>query len=159
MNSAKTLKCAWAVLATLALYLPLQAEVKVNLVASKIVSVGGAEHKQSAEKAKPGEVIEYVAEYHNTDKASVKNVMATLPVPAGLEYLPQTSAPESVMATTDGNTYAPVPLKRSVRGADGKMVQELVPYSEYRSLRWNLGEISAGANKTVKARMKIKTAQ
>ena len=159
MNSVKTLVWARVALATLALYLPLQAEVKVNLVASKIVSVDGAEHKQSADKAKPGEVIEYAAEYKNLDKASVKNVMATLPVPAGLEYLPQTSSPQSMLASTDGNTYAPAPLKRSVRGADGKMVEELVPYSEYRSLRWSLGEISAGASKTVVARMKVKTAQ
>jgi len=157
MNSVKTL--VWTTLAALALYLPLQAEVKVNLAASKIVSANGAEHKQSADKAKPGEIIEYVADYQNLDKASVKNVMATLPVPAGLEYLPQTSSPEAVLATTDGSTYAPVPLKRSVRAADGKMVEELVPYSEYRSLRWNLGVIAAGANKTVKARMKVRTAQ
>jgi uncharacterized repeat protein (TIGR01451 family) len=159
MNSVKTLVWARTTLAVLALYLPLQAEVKVNLVANKIVSVDGAEHKQSADKAKPGEVIEYVAEYQNSDKASVKNVMATLPVPAGLEYLPQSSLPQSVMASTDGSTYAPAPLKRSVRGTDGKMVEELVPYSQYRSLRWNLGEIGAGASKTIKARMKVKAAQ
>ena len=158
MNSVKTL--VWrAALAALVLYLPLQAEVKVNLVANKIVSVDGAEHKQSADKAKPGEVIEYAAEYQNLDKASVKNVMATLPVPAGLEYLPETSSPQIMMASTDGSTYAPAPLKRSVRGTDGKMMDVLVPYSEYRSLRWNLGEISAGASKTVSARMKVKTSQ
>lgn len=159
MNSVKTLVWARTALAVLALYLPLQAEVKVNLVANKIVSVDGAEHKQSADKAKPGEVIEYVADYQNLDKASVKNVMATLPVPKGLEYLPQSSSPQSMLASTDGNTYAPAPLKRSVRGTDGKMVEELVPYSEYRSLRWSLGEIGAGASKTVKARMKVKAAQ
>ena len=157
MNSVKTLVWARAALAALALYLPLQAEVKVNLVASKIVSVDGTEHKQSADKAKPGEVIEYVAEYQNSDKASVKNVMATLPVPAGLEYLPQSSLPQTMMASTDGNTYAPAPLKRSVRGTDGKMVEELVPYAEYRSLRWNLGDIAGGTSKSVKARMKVKT--
>ena len=159
MNSVKTQVLARTALAVLALYLPLQAEVKVNLVANKIVSVDGTEHKQSADKAKPGEVIEYVAEYQNSDKSSVKNVMATLPVPTGLEYLPETSSPQSLLASTDGNTFAPAPLKRSVRGTDGKMVEVLVPYSEYRSLRWSLGEISAGASKTVRARMKVKTAQ
>lgn len=159
MKAVKTLKSALTALAVLTLYLPLHAEVKVILVASRIISVNGVEQKQPAEKTKPGEVIEYAAEYKNSDKAAVKNVMATLPIPAGLEYLPQAVVPEGVLASTDGSSYAPVPLKRTVRGADGKQVQEFVPYSEYRSLRWNLGEIAGGASKTVKARMKVKAAQ
>ena len=159
MNSARTLKSALTALAVLALYLPLHAEVKVILVASRIVSINGVEQKQVADKAKPGEVIEYDAEYKNSDKVAVKNVMATLPIPSGLEYLPQTAMPEGALASTDGSSYAPVPLKRTVRGADGRQIQELVPYSEYRSLRWNLGEIAGGASKTVKARMKVKAAQ
>jgi uncharacterized repeat protein (TIGR01451 family) len=142
----------------LALCLPLLAEVKVILVQSKIVVANGVEHKQSADTAKPGDVIEYVAEYKNPDKSPVGKVMATLPVPAGMEYIPQTASPESVMASTDGVNYAPVPLKRSVRGTDGRMVEQLVPYSEYRSLRWSLGDLGGGTSKFVKARMKVKAA-
>src|SRR5215831_1460511 len=156
MHVDRTLKKALAFLA-LALSLPLLAEVKVVLVANKIVTVNGVEQRESGDKAKPGEVIEYVAEYKNPDKNLVKNVVATLPVPSGMEYIPQTAAPEQVTASTDDVTYAPVPLKRSVRGADGKMVQQLVPYSEYRSLRWSLGDIAGGNSKSVKARMKVRT--
>jgi len=29
--------------------------------------------------------------------------------------------------------------------------------AEYRSLRWNLGDIAGGTSKSVKARMKVKT--
>lgn len=157
MHVDRTLKKAAALAITLALSLPLLAEVKVILVASKVVSVNGAEQREPGDKAKPGDVIEYVAEYKNPDKNPVKNVMATLPVPSGMEYIPQTATPEQVTASSDGVTYAPVPLKRSVRGADGKMVQQLVPYAEYRSLRWSLGEIAGGNSKSVKARMKVRT--
>lgn len=157
MPTPKNFKAALLLLTVFAVYLPLQAEVKVVLVQSKIVTANGAEHKEAADKAKPGDVIEYVAEYKNPDKSAVKDVMATLPVPPGLEYIPQTAAPEQLTASTDEKNYSPVPLKRSVRGPDGKMVQELVPYSQYRSLRWSLGEIAGGASKTVKARMKVKS--
>jgi len=53
--------------------------------------------------------------------------------------------------------YAPVPLKKIVKGADGKMTEEWVPYSEYKSLRWDLGEIGGEGMKSVKARMKVRT--
>lgn len=148
---------AWIAIVMVSLCLPLLAEVKVVLKASKIVVVNGVEQQQSADKAKPGDIIEYVAEYRNTAKSPVSDVVATLPIPSGMEYLPDTADPAQVMASTDQHNYAPVPLKRKVRGADGTMVEELVPFSEYRSLRWKLGEIQGEGSKSVKARMKVKT--
>src|SRR5579864_6329356 len=151
MKTSGILKTLLTGAIALAICLPLLAEVKVVLTASKIVMAGGTEQKQPSDKARPGETIEYVAEYKNTGQDKVANVVATLPVPAGMEYLPQTAAPAGVTASTDEKTYAPLPLKRSVRGADGKTKEEAVPFSEYRSLRWNLGEIAGGASKSVKA--------
>ena len=119
MPRAKSLKALFVIAAALALYLPLQAEVKVLLIASKIINVDGTEKKESGNKAKPGEVIEYVAEYKNPDKSPVKDVVATLPVPAGMEYLPNTAMPSQVMASTSDGKFAPLPLKRAVRGDDG----------------------------------------
>lgn len=156
MRSLK-FKCALLTAAAMLLSLNSWAEVKVVLTATKIVQVNGAEQRQPGEKAKPGDVIEYVADYKNIEKSAVSSVKATLPVPSGMEYIPETAVPNQVMATTDDVNYASVPLKRNVKRADGKIIQELVPYSEYRSLRWDLGEIAAGAVKSVKARMKVKT--
>jgi len=159
MLKAKSFKATFVIVAALALYLPLQAEIKVLLIANKIIRVDGTEKKESGDKVKPGEVIEYVAEYENHDKSPAKNVIATLPVPAGMEYVPETAIPNQVMASTSDGNYAPVPLKKVVRGADGKVTQELVPYSDYRSLRWNLGDMDGGTSKSVRARMKVKTQQ
>lgn len=145
--------CALAMASAVSLW----SEVKVVLTASKIVQVNGNEQKLPSDKAKPGEVIEYVADYRNTDKSPVKDVQAKLPVPRGMEYLPDTANPGAVMATTDDVHYAPVPLKRKVKGADGQMKEELVPYSEYKSLRWDLGVIGPEQMKEVKARMKVRT--
>ncbi len=157
MFAANKLNSAKLILAMFALSLTAQAEVKVNLVANKIVKTNGAEVQQSGATAKPGDTIQYLAEYQNTDKTSVRNVVATLPVPAGMEYLPDTESPRPAMASTDGTHFAAIPLKRTVRNAAGQTTEELVPYSEYRTLRWDLGEISGGASKTVKARVKVIT--
>ena len=157
MKTLKALKIAWIALTAVSLCIPLLAEVKVVLTANKIVLVNGKEQKESSDKAKPGEVIEYVAEYRNTGKAPVTNVIATLPVPTGMEFVPEAAQPQQVLASTDEKTYGPVPLKRKVTGADGKVVEQFVPFPEYRSLRWNLGDIQGGGSKSVKARMKVRT--
>jgi len=139
------------------LFLPVWSEVKVVLAAHKIVKTDGTEQSVPGDKAKPGDVIEYVATYKNTDSKPATNVAATLPIPRGMEYIPNTASPERVMASTDDEHYASVPLKRTVKDASGKPVEELVPYSEYRSLRWQLGAMPGGATRDVKARMKVRT--
>jgi len=159
MRTMKTLKTAWIAVMVTALCLPVLAEVKVMLTANKIVVVNGKEQMEPSNKARPGEVIEYVAEYRNTGNTPVTDVIATLPVPAGMEFLPGTAQPQQMMASTDEHNFAPVPLKRQVAGPDGKTVEQLVPYSEYRSLRWSLGKIQGGDSKSVKARMKVKAGQ
>lgn len=159
MRTMKALKTAWIAVIVTSFCLPVLAEVKVMLTANKIVMVNGKEQMESSDKAKPGEVIEYVAEYRNTGKTPVTDVVATLPVPAGMEFLPDTAQPPQLMASTDEHNYAPVPLKRKVAGPDGKLVEQVVPYSEYRSLRWPLGKLQGGESKSVKARMRVKNAQ
>src|SRR5262249_12257891 len=99
--------------------LPAWSEVKVVLAAHKIVKTNGTEQSVSGDKAKPGDVIEYVATYKNTDTKPATNVTATLPIPRGMEYIPNTASPESVMASTDDAHYAVVPLKRMVKDANG----------------------------------------
>jgi uncharacterized repeat protein (TIGR01451 family) len=159
MFTATTVNSAKVILAMLALSLSAKAEVKVTLVANKVMKSNGTEVQLSGQTAKPGDTIEYVADYRNTDKSNVRSVVATLPVPAGMEYLPDTESPRPALASTDGAHFSAIPLKRTVRNATGQPKEELVPYSEYRTLRWNLGEISGGGSKTVKARVKVKTQQ
>lgn len=128
----------------------------VELTAQRIVVEAGKESRTSADLARPGEIIEYRATYTNTGLDAAKNVAATLPIPAaGLEYLPQTGSPRIVLASLDGKTFEPVPLKREVRLTDGTRQLVDVPFTEYRFLRWSLGDLAAGATTTVAARMRV----
>jgi len=154
----KLMKSKLATLTVFTLFfLPVWSEVKVVLTAHKIVKTDGTEQSISADKAKPGDVIEYVATYKNTDSKPATDVTATLPIPHGMEYMPNTASPEHVMASTGDEHYAPVPLKRTVKDANGTPKEELVPYSEYRSLRWQLGAMPGAATRDVKARVKVQT--
>jgi len=82
--------------------------------------------------APAGTVIQYKANYTNTVNSDINDLMVTLPIPANMTFTGQAN-PASAQASTDGKNYADMPLMRNV---EGKMVK--VPYSEYRTLRWNI---------------------
>lgn len=133
------------------------APVEANLVARVVTQdANGKEKFSAASTAKPGDVVDYQVTYSNTTNAAMNNVVATLPIPAGsMVYLPRSAKPASVLASTDGHTFAPAPLIRTVRKADGSTATENIPLSEYRFLRWNLEAIAAGKTAIVSARMQV----
>ena len=125
-----------------------------RLVARKVVVVQGRESLADAGAAKPGDVIEYVASYRNTGKDAITGLQATMPIPSHTEYLPGTARPAKARASLDGQLFAGIPLKRSVT-RDAKLVEEPVPYREYRYLRWLAGELRGGKSVSFTARVRV----
>lgn len=130
--------------------------VSVALVSQKVqAQADGQELRVTAEKAKPGDVLEYVATYRNTSRAGVRHLEPTLPIPAGLEYLPGSARPPPAKASVDGRVFEPLPLRRVVKFADGRVEEQLVPLAEYRALRWAFGDLAAGQSTNVVARVRV----
>jgi uncharacterized repeat protein (TIGR01451 family) len=129
-----------------------------RLVARKVVLVEGRESLVDAASAGPGDVIEYVATYRNGGKATIRGLQATLPIPPQTEFIPGSARPASAQASTDGRTFADMPLRRTVT-RNGKQVQEHVPYREYRALRWNAGELGGEDSKVFSARVRVSEGQ
>jgi uncharacterized repeat protein (TIGR01451 family) len=131
-------------------------DVAVTLVAQRVMAESGSkETLLPADHAKPGDVIEYRATYRNSGTANVHQLAATLPIPVGSEFLARSASPAPSLASLDGRTFAPLPLKRRVRQADGREVTEDVPLREYRSLRWTLGTLPARGERIVRARVRL----
>lgn len=132
------------------------AEVVASLTARRVVAApDGKPAFQSAEKASPGDVIEYQAVYTNQNKGAIKNLIPTMPIPTGMEYVPGSARPSQVLASLDGKKFEPVPLKRMVTLPNGKQESREVPYSEYRALRWNGSDLAANGSLSVIARTKM----
>jgi uncharacterized repeat protein (TIGR01451 family) len=147
-------------LVALALPVPLvalaQSGLNVSLTAQRVaVDARGRESFVPATEAKPGQVVEYRAAYRNPTRASMRDVQATLPIPAGTEYVSSTARPAPALASLDGRTFQAVPLKRRVKLANGQTVLREVPVSEYRYLRWSLGVVAANSTETVSARVRV----
>jgi uncharacterized repeat protein (TIGR01451 family) len=130
-------------------------DITVVLTAQRVTVVNGKEALGSAVQARPGDVIEYRAEYRNTGEHSVKQLAATLPVPNGMEYLPRTAMPNVLFASTDGKNFAPVPLLRRVKLANGREVVREVAPADYRYLRWTIGTLATRESRTVAARVRV----
>ena len=107
--------------------------LKMQLQANKIVKT--AEGKNSyvtASDAKTGETVQYRTIYTNTINQPISDVAVTLPIPANMTFTGE-ATPASAQASTDGKSYANMPLMRKV---GGKLVK--IPLSESRSLRWDI---------------------
>jgi uncharacterized repeat protein (TIGR01451 family) len=130
-------------------------DLAITMTQYKVVVKDGKEATEAADDAKPGDVIEYAAEYRNKGNKPLSAVMAIIPVPAGTEYLPDTAKPGPAFASLKGDKYEAVPLKRKVKQADGKEVEQLVPYSEYRFVRWTVGDMAPGKSQKYSLRVKL----
>lgn len=135
--------------------------VSVQMTNNRVVTAAdGKQTLEDGSHARPGDVLEYHAIYRNNGSKPARDLLATLPVPANaLEYLPETAFPDGVLASLDGKTFAAPPLTRVVRLPDGKQVTREVPVSEYRFLRWKLGELAPGKSVMVGARMRVVSEQ
>lgn len=149
---------------TLGLYfgclVPMQAApttggVDVKLTAFRVTTREGKDVLSPAEKTKPGETLEYQAVYSNTGDKAARGVVATLPIPAALEYLSGSATPEGALASTDGKFFAATPLKRVSKAPDGSTKVTIVPASEYRFLRWSLGDLAPAKSMKVSARGRV----
>ncbi len=130
----------------------LTSELKVWSV---VKQADGAETLQPAHTVKPGDVLQYSAVYTNSGQRAVSRVVTNLPIPVGTEWLATGTLPSTVWASLDGKVFAPVPLMRKTRRADGQVIEVPVPLNEYRSLRWPEQQLAAGASLTTSARVRV----
>jgi uncharacterized repeat protein (TIGR01451 family) len=156
--AATLVLCAAA--ATTALAQPARGEAQVHLNAYKVVVVradgGTGERLQPLQAVQPGDTVEYEAVYRNDTGQPARNVAVTLPVPpGGLTYLPTAFLPKVASASRDGKLFEPLPLMHTEHLPDGRRELRPVPLSEYRYLRWQLGDLPSGTVRSVRARMHL----
>lgn len=82
--------------------------------------------------------------------------MVTVLVPTnGVEYLLESAAPHADLASTDGKQFSQLPLVRVETTLDGHKVSKPARGADYRFLRWDLGDVPAGAIRTVRTHLQL----
>ena len=129
--------------------------VKTTLEARKVLrGADGRETFAPADFVGPGDVIEYAATYRNTTRETVRNLEATLPIPLHTEFLAGSARPAAVRASLDAREFAVPPLKRKTV-TQGREAVEIIPYREYRFLRWQPVQLAGEASITFTARVRV----
>jgi hypothetical protein len=126
--------------------------VAVELTANRVTKSQGKEVLAPAEKAQPGETIEYRALYRNDGgRGPRRDGDAADPARDGLTA--GTAQPNRVEASLDGRTFAPTPLKaRSSSLMAARSSRRCRCPSTAR--RWALGALPS-SSRTVTARVRI----
>src|SRR5208282_4836117 len=71
-----------------------------TLSVQRIVSRGdNSEQKESAATARPGDVLEYTAQFQNSGASVAHGLAATLPIPAGMVLIPASVSPAAVQVS------------------------------------------------------------
>ena len=131
-------------------------DLEIRLTAQRVlVEPNGQERLQSADRAFPGDTVQYEAIYENRGVRPIRNLQPTLPIPTGMSYLADTAQPAPAEASLDGRHFEAVPLKRQVKLANGEVREEFVPPSEYRALRWLVGNLPTAGQTNVIARTRL----
>ena len=107
--------------------------LKMDLTANQVIKIAEGKTTYLPVRTAPaGTVIQYKATYSNTINKDIQDLAVVLPIPANMTFTGEAN-PSSAQASIDGKNYMDMPLVRKV---DGKMVR--IPFSEYRTLRWNI---------------------
>ena len=133
---------------------PLATELSLSRV---VVRSDGREGLQPAAQVQPGDTVQYSAVYRNQGKTPLANVVASLPVPQGMQIVltqPNTQ-PEALQASVDGKTFARLPLMRKVQQADGRWADVPVPLAEIRYVRWPARSLAAGEQFNTSLRVRV----
>ena len=133
-----------------------QRDVMVTMEVKRVVKGDdGQESLGSADQAKPGDILQYTATYTNKTNKVWRDLEATIPIPTYTEYVPASSRPAGAKASLDGKAFQTIPLRRKVKQADGKEITQLVPYGEYRTLRWFVGKLSENQELKFSTRVRV----
>lgn len=131
--------------------------VTSKLEVRQLLTVSGHEQLKPATSARPGDLLQYRADYTNSGDQPAGHLLASLPVPAGTSLMTAGIAPAGAQASQDGTHFAPMPLMHDVTGKDGKVRQEPVPMSAIRALRWDLGTLAPKQTRSVQIRVHVNT--
>ena len=129
-----------------------------TLAAQRVQTVNGKQVLAPATAGQPGDLVEYSGTYRNSGAKPVEKLVATIPVPAGTTFVAGTAEPLRAEASTDGARFAPMPLVRTVRQADGTVRLEPVPLADYRFVRWEIGTLAPAGEAVVRLRVQIDSA-
>lgn len=99
---------------------------------------------------KSGDLIEYQGLFTNTGSNRIRQMNATLTVPAGVAFTGVADPALGVKASVDNSRFVFMPIRANINGNI-----ENLPFNQYQALQWNIEELGIGATAVVKYRATV----
>jgi uncharacterized repeat protein (TIGR01451 family) len=126
-----------------------------QLVMSLVVLDGLMEKLTPTSTVQPGDLLQYTTHFGNPTAAAMRDVVSSLPVPAGTQWVPGSERPGAVTVSVDGIHYGAMPLMRKQLQANGQWLQVPVPMAEIRYLRWPARNLAASESFATSLRVRV----
>lgn len=120
----------------------------------------GGELLSEAAAVSPGDLVEYRITYTNLGKKPIR-ADAQLPVPEGLEYQPGSARAAGAARDTvhqvagKDSRFGLEPIKEQYIDARGQAAWRVVPYEQYRQVRWRGAALPPGASRVFQLRARV----
>lgn len=122
-----------------------ESPLEVNLVVLKpSLSPEGKETLVPSPEAEPGQTLVYRVTYTNRGKSELGEVVASVPVPAGLVFVEDSAKPAPARASVDGKTFFDV----------AQPPAGVLP-AAWKVVRWNPRDLPPGAEFVVEIRARV----
>jgi len=129
--------------------------IDVQLTVMKIESTAGGEVFVPAETIRPGDLLQYEIVYRIKGEDEVLELLAQLPIPEGMEYVPDSAQPPKVLGSLGGSDFSPLPLPGKNPLPSGPEPSMKIPPVKYRTLGWTMRGLAPGDEFTVSARLRV----
>lgn len=109
-------------------------------------------NRVTADEAVQGDVLFYTIVYKNSGDEAATDVQLDNPIADGASYVVHSAwgKDATIQFTINGKEYQIAEqLKKTIKTADGKIVQQLATAEDYTAIRWLVKEIKPGAEGTV----------
>jgi hypothetical protein len=126
-----------------------------QLVMSRVVIEDKAEKLTPVASVQPGDLLQYTAHFGNPTAAAMRDVVPSLLVPTGTQWVPRSDQPTGATASVDGRNFGPLPLMRKQLQASGQWAQVPVPVAEIRYLRWPARNLGVGESFATSLRVRV----
>ncbi|WP_426710456.1 hypothetical protein [Cetobacterium sp. SF1] len=122
--------------------------MECSLAVHKMMMENNEPKMMEIKEADPGDTLIYTLNVTNNEPGAVTNLNPTLPIPDYTTLVPTLISPaENYTVSADNKDFKPYPIL----DAQGQPI----PDSDYRAVKWNLGNLNNGDAKTFKIGVKV----
>ena len=133
-----------------------QEDVTSELKIFRVDNNQDGERLIAIDEIEAGDTVEYQLTYKNNMEEAITNLKPELPVPNGMQMVPQTAKPSLVGAALQSQgTIQSLPIRTQYQLPNGETVTRDVSPDQFKRVQWMVNRLAEGESVTLSVRMLV----